>query len=137
MFCSPRRIADGDTVPNAVNWWMVPVITCDFLFLYWTYANLRETMTRLKESDRLQKHVMYKKLSCVLVTLLAAWAAMAILVFMAQQRYIHIPWQNEWIMHSYWHVAYFFVTLSVCVIWAPSPQTQQYGYSYLQTAEVH
>ena len=90
-------------------------------------------MSQLRKESQEIKYDMYKRLGRVLLGLLAAWFSMSMIVLLANQRYIHIPWQYEWMMHSYWHIAYYVVTFGICIIWRPSPAAQQYGYNYLQT----
>jgi hypothetical protein len=48
---------------------------------------------------------------------------------------VPLPWQWLWVLHSFWHVAYFALLVATGVIWSPSANSHLLAYSFQVTMD--
>lgn len=115
---------------QTMDLWGLPVTVLDTIFVTWTYHALTRVQAELERRGQGAKLAMYSKLSSTLVTFVFLWVSFAFFTITVTRGSIPFDWKWQWTLHSFWHVAYFAILCVVGAVWAPSPSSHQYAYSF-------
>jgi len=121
---------NSDATPKDNDYWTLPVTTLDMIFVVWTYHGLTQVQLELERLKQSVKLKMYIKLKSVLLMFVALWMVFAVVTILIAKEYVPLTWPHQWILHSFWHIAYFTILMAASITWRPSPQSQEYAYSF-------
>ena len=122
------RFEENGTPRKAHSWTNVPVVAVDIVFLTWTFLSLGSIKAGLREQRQTAKLLMYTKLTAVLAGFVFIWSALAAFEIAVGSGFFSIEWRFAWLIHSFWHTAYFILLLTIAIIWRPSRVNQELGY---------
>jgi hypothetical protein len=73
---------------------------------------------------------MYQKLTVAIGSFVVIWCLMAVYSIAVGKGFVNLAWQNVWLLHSFWHLAYYAILTSISLIWTPSKTSNQLAYSF-------
>ena len=103
----------------------VPVMAVDFAFILWTLSSVDKIEAELTASNQHAKLAMYRRLTAVLIVCIASWSLFAVFELAAGHGFVAVAWKFDWLLHSFWHSAYFALLVAIAVIWRPSRLHQE------------
>ena len=71
---------------------------------------------------------MYVALNTTLVVFSCVWVVLVAVAIANARKLFELPWALQWIFHSFWHTAYFFVLVTIAWVWKPSKTSDKLGY---------
>ena len=108
---------------------VLPVALLDAFYFYWCCVAVSQTLAQLSSRRQSAKLRLYRRFSHVLLLLLllsGGWVAWQMLFILGGALDAH--WSRLWTFDAFWHVLYFGVLATICVLWSPSKENLQYAY---------
>jgi hypothetical protein len=122
---------DTNAVPASMeSWLMIPVTVLDIITITYFYMAISETRAGLEDTMQTIKLDMYRKLTVAIGCFIAIWAVMACFSVAVYKKILPLPWEHVWVLHCFWHVAYFGLLVTIALIWSPSKNSHQLAYSF-------
>ena len=88
------------------------------------------TKSLLENTAQTSKLAMYQKLTVAIGSFVVIWCLMAVYSIAVGKGFVNLAWQNVWLLHSFWHLAYYAILTSISLIWTPSKTSNQLAYSF-------
>eukprot|EP01119_Soliformovum_irregulare_P004154 TRINITY_DN15168_c0_g1_i1.p1 TRINITY_DN15168_c0_g1~~TRINITY_DN15168_c0_g1_i1.p1 ORF type:complete len:511 (-),score=113.00 TRINITY_DN15168_c0_g1_i1:56-1588(-) len=118
-------------VPEAVEiLFLVPASILDFIFLFWIFWSLMQTLLFLKTKRQDEKFRMYKVLAIVLLVAYVLSFTFFCIQLGAQYNGKFTDWWKGWfIFTGYWNILYWILLVVLGVLWRPNANNSRYAYS--------
>lgn len=108
---------------------VLPVSLMDALYFWWCASALSRTLSQLSSRRQSAKLLLYRRFSHVLFGTLFVSALCVVwqMAFIVSDN-LDTSWHLLWTFDAFWHVLHACVLLTICVLWSPSRNNQQYAY---------
>jgi len=104
----------------------------DTTFYIWIITSINNLLTSLAARKQAVKYLLYRNFRAVLFVSLfftCVWALYSSIMLLNDGHGEESNWQDRWTVDALWELTYFFVFLSIAVMWAPSKNSQRYSSS--------
>jgi len=108
------------------------IAAIDTTFYIWTITSINNVLITLAAKKQAHKYFLYRNFRAVLFISLfctAVWALFGSIVFFDTSKGANGTWQYRWSVDALWEFTYFAVFVAMCVLFAPSKNSQRYSYS--------
>jgi hypothetical protein len=108
---------------------VLPVGLMDACYFWWCGSSLSRTLSQLSSRRQSAKLQLYRRFAHVLFATLsvsALWVSWQMLFIVSDT--VDSSWSLLWTFDAFWHVLHGCVLLTICVLWSPSRNNQQYAY---------
>jgi len=104
----------------------------DTTFYIWIFTSVNNLLTSLAARKQAVKYLLYRNFRAVLFVSLfftSVWALYSSVMLLNDGNGEESNWQDRWTVDALWELTYFFVFVSIAVMWAPSKNSQRYSNS--------
>ena len=108
---------------------VLPVGLLDAFYFYWCCSAISRTLSQLSSRRQSAKLELYRRFSHILLVLILVsglWVTWQMLFIVTEALDAH--WSMLWTFDAFWHLLYFGVLCTICVLWSPSKNNLQYAY---------
>lgn len=104
----------------------------DTAFYIWIFTSINSLLTSLAARKQAVKYLLYRNFRAVLFVSLfftCVWALYSSVMLLNNGNGEESNWLDRWTVDALWELTYFFVFVSIAVMWAPSKNSQRYSSS--------
>jgi hypothetical protein len=104
----------------------------DTAFYIWIFKSINSLLVSLASKQQGVKYLLYKNFRSVLFALLfftVVWGLYSSVIFMNDASGANLNWKERWTVDALWELIYFVILVAICILWAPSYNSQRYAYS--------
>lgn len=104
----------------------------DTTFYIWIFTSINNLLFSLASRKQGSKYLLYRNFRAILFGLLfltCIWALYSSILFINDGGGINKNWREKWTIDALWELIYFVIMVAICVLWAPSKNSQRYAYS--------
>ena len=108
---------------------VLPVSLLDAFYFWWCCSAVSGTLSQLSSRRQSAKLLLYRRFSHVLLGLICAsglWISWQMLFIVTDT--LDARWAFLWTFDAGWHVLYFGMLATICMLWSPSKNNLQYAY---------
>ena len=112
----------------------------DTTFYVWIFSSINSLLTTLAARKQALKYLLYRNFRGVLFVSLfftIVWGLYSSILMYSDGSGKDSTWQFHWSIDALWELTYFFVFVTIAVMWAPSKNAHRYAqYSQLEMQEL-